>query len=333
MLRKNNFILSKRIEICLLLMLTFISSVVYSQGYYRPHPFLSPMWQIDGEYLPATQIKDSSVSNGFTGANFAMRVPIWKKKDWLDASGGKPFVAVLTHFGLSARQTQIDFFEPNQNLTVAKMGVSGVMAKGLRNLYLMQGFLSMPTSDFSIQLNHTRYHATGLWRHLYHNNRWWHTLGITYSPIFGKDYILPIVGAGVQLSNENQLQFTFPFNITYTHLFTKKLSVSMKINNFGGYNYFKSDSLNNSDWSIYRFNYKRGSVLLRYYTDRFVVFTMEGGVTSTANLEVNDAKFYQSPSIYVKVGFQIRFGARPPAAPILNFDPGESGFDPNYIVE
>jgi hypothetical protein len=60
---------------------------------------------------------------------------------------------------------------------------------------------------------------------------------------------------------------------------------------------------------------------------------MEGGVTSTANLEVNDAKFYQSPSLYVKVGFQIRFGARPPAAPILNFDPGESGFDPNYIVE
>lgn len=73
--------------------------------------------------------------------------------------------------------------------------------------------------------------------------------------------------------------------------------------------------------------------MLRYYTDRFVVFTLEGGITTTANLEVNDLKFYQIPSAYLKVGFQIRFGERPPAAPILNFDPGESGFDPNYIVE
>ena len=333
MLHKNNFIPLKVIGFIYLIIQTFISSPLNAQGYYRPHPFLSPMWQIEGEYLPASQIKDSTVSNGFTGANFAMRVPIWKKKDWLDASGGKPFVAVLSHFGVSARQTQIDFFEPNQNLTVSKFGVSGVMAKGLRNLYLMQGFVSMPTSNFSIQLNHIRFHATGLWRHLYHNNRWWHTLGLTYSPIFGKDYILPIAGAGVQLSNENQLQFTFPFNLTYTHLFTKKLSVSLKVNNFGGYNFFKTDSLNNNEWSIYRFNYKRGSVMLRYYTDRFVVFTLEGGITTTANLEVNDLKFYQIPSAYLKVGFQIRFGERPPAAPILNFDPGESGFDPNYIVE
>lgn len=332
MLHKNNFIPLKVIGFIYLIIQTFISSPLNAQGYYRPHPFLSPMWQIEGEYLPASQIKDSTVSNGFTGANFAMRVPIWKKKDWLDASGGKPFVAVLSHFGVSARQTQIDFFEPNQNLTISKFGVSGVMAKGLRNLYLMQGFMSMPTSDFSIQLKHIRFHATGLWRHLYHNNRWWHTLGLTYSPIFGKDYILPIAGAGVQLSNENQLQFTFPFNLTYTHLFTKKLSVSLKVNNFGGYNFFKSDSLN-YEWSIYRFNYKRGSFMLRYYTDRFVVFTLEGGVTTTANLAVNDLKFYQIPSAYLKVGFQIRFGERPPAAPILNFDPGESGFDPNYIVE
>lgn len=254
MLHKNNFIPFKLIGFPLLIILTFISSYLNAQGYYRPHPFLSPMWQIEGDYLPASQIKDSTVSNGYTGANFAMRIPIWKKKDWLDASGGKPFVAVLSHFGVSARQTQIDFFEPNQNLTVSKFGVSGVMAKGLRNLYLMQGFVSMPTTDFSMQLNHIRFHATGLWRHLYHNNRWWHTLGVTYSPIFGKDYILPIAGAGVQLSNENQLQFTFPFNITYTHLFTKKLSVSLKVNNFGGYNFFKSDSLNNNEWSIYRFN-------------------------------------------------------------------------------
>jgi hypothetical protein len=234
---------------------------------------------------------------------------------------------------LSARRTQINFFQPNQNLTVSKFGVSGVMAKGLRNLYLVQGFISMPTTNFSLQLNHLRYHGSVLWRHLYHNNRWWHTLGVTYSPVFGKDLLLPIVGAGIQLSNENQLQFTFPFNVTYTHLFTKKLSVSLKANNFGGYNFFKSDSVDNNNWSIYRFNYKRGSVMLRYYTDRFVVFTMEGGVTATGDLKVNDIPYQQRSSIYLKVGFQIRFGKRPPAAPILNFDPGESGYDPNYIVE
>ena len=73
--------------------------------------------------------------------------------------------------------------------------------------------------------------------------------------------------------------------------------------------------------------------MLRYYTDRFVVFTMEGGVTSTGDLKVNDIPYQQRSSIYLKVGFQIRFGKRPPAAPILNFDPGESGYDPNYIVE
>jgi hypothetical protein len=291
------------------------------------------MWQIEGDYLPATQINDTTLSNGFTGTNFSMRIPIWKKKDWLDASGGKPFIALLSHYGLSARRTQINFFQPNQNLTVSKFGVSGVMAKGLRNLYLVQGFISMPTTNFSLQLNHMRYHGSVLWRHLYHNNRWWHTLGVTYSPVFGKDLLLPIVGAGIQLSNENQLQFTFPFNVTYTHLFTKKLSVSLKANNFGGYNFFKSDSVDNNNWSIYRFNYKRASVMLRYYTDRFVVFTMEGGVTSTGDLKVNDIPYQQRSSIYLKVGFQIRFGKRPPAAPILNFDPGESGYDPNYIVE
>jgi hypothetical protein len=291
------------------------------------------MWQIEGDYLPATQINDTTLSNGYTGTNFSMRIPIWKKKDWLDATGGKPFIALLSHYGLSARRTQINFFQPNQNLTVSKFGVSGVMAKGLRNLYLVQGFVSMPTTNFSLQLNHMRYHGSVLWRHLYHNNRWWHTLGVTYSPVFGKDLLLPIVGAGIQLSNENQLQFTFPFNVTYTHLFTKKLSVSLKANNFGGYNFFKSDSVDNNNWSIYRFNYKRGSVMLRYYTDRFVVFTMEGGVTSTGDLKVNDIPYQQRSSIYLKVGFQIRFGKRPPAAPILNFDPGESGYDPNYIVE
>ena len=330
---KNNFILRKATCFLLLIIQTFISFTSRAQGYYRPHPFLSSMWQIDGEFLPATQIGDSTVSNGFTGGNFSMRVPIWKKKDWLDASGGKPFIAVLTHFGVSARQTQIDFFQPNQLFTTPKFGVSGVMAKGLRNLYLMQGFLSMPTSDFSVQINHLRYHGTALWRHLYHNNKWWHTLGLTYSPVFGKDYVLPIVGAGVQLSNENQLQFTFPFNVTYTHMFTRKFSLSFKINNSGGYNFFTSDSINNNDWSIYRYNYKRGSILIRYYTDRFVVFTLEGGATSWADLNINDQAYQQHPSFYVRMGFQIRFGSRPPVAPILNFDPGESGFDPNYIVE
>jgi len=112
MLHKNNFIPLNVIGFIYLIIQTFISSPLNAQGYYRPHPFLSPMWQIDGDYLPASQIKDSTVSNGYTGANFAMRIPIWKKKDWLDASGGKPFVAVLSHFGVSGRPRPTDFFEP-----------------------------------------------------------------------------------------------------------------------------------------------------------------------------------------------------------------------------
>ncbi|MFM7016430.1 MAG: hypothetical protein ACKOX3_08895 [Bacteroidota bacterium] len=330
---KNTFIPIKALLFCCIFLQTFISFPLNAQGYYRPHPFLSPMWQIESEYIPATQIGDTSMSNGYAGANFSMRIPIWKKKDWLDASGGKPFMALLTHYGASARRTQTDLFQPNQNLTVSKFGLTALMAKGLRNLYLMQGFASMPTTDFSVQLNHIRFHGTALWRHLYHNNRWWHTLGLTYSPVFSKDLLLPIVGAGVQLSNENQLQCTFPFNLTYTHLFSKKLSVSLKINNAGGYNYFKSDSIHAGNWNLYRFNYKRASVMLRYYTDRFVVFTLEGGATDWADLHVNETYYQQHPSFYVRIGFQIRFGSRPPAAPILNFDPGESGFDPNYLVE
>ena len=330
---KFNFIRNKIFINLLITVGIFFSCKSFGQGYYRPHPFLSPMWQIEGEYLPATQIGDTTLSNGFTGANFATRIPIWKKKDWLDANGGKPFIAILSHFGASYRRTTIDFFEPNQNFTNTKFGLTALMAKGLRNLYLAQGFASMPTCDFKFQPTHLRIHGTALWRHLYHNNRWWHTLGITYSPIMGKDKLLPIIGAGVQLSNENQLQFTFPFNLSYTHLVTKKLSVNLKVVNSGGYNFFNNENNIDKKFSEYNYNYKRGSVMLRYYTDRFVVFTLEGGATSWADLKVNDLSFQQHPSFYVRMGFQVRFGSRPPAAPILNFDPGESGFDPNYIVE
>ena len=33
------------------------------QGGYRPHPFLSPMWQADVEYLEPSQVEDTTMEN------------------------------------------------------------------------------------------------------------------------------------------------------------------------------------------------------------------------------------------------------------------------------
>jgi len=308
-------------------------SLLQAQSGYRPHPFLSPMWQADVEYLPATQIEDTSLSNGFTGANFTMRIPIWKKKDWLDANGGKPFFAVMSHVGASARMSQISFLDPDRLLTVGRASVTGLMAKGLRNLYVGQIGIALPTESFYFNPAYLCFNGSLIWRHLYHNNRWWHTLGIVYLPIQGRDLPLPVAGIGVKLSNENQLQLTFPFNLMYTHTFSRKFSLSGKLHNFGGYNYLKADTVHDVQPLAYRYNYRKLSLIARYYTDRFVVLTGEAGVTGKSNISLDDVDYHQASTFYLKFSIQVRFGERPTAAPILNFDPGDSGFDPNYIVE
>ena len=320
-------------SLLILLGLFIIRLPAFAQSGYRPHPFLSPMWQADVEYLPATQIIDTTLLNGFTGANFNIRIPLWKKKDWLDANGGKPFFAVISHLGATARMSQISFLDPDRLLTVGKASITGLMAKGLRNLYLGQIGIALPTESFHFNASYFRFNASLIWRHLYHNNRWWHTLGVAYLPIQGRDLPLPVAGIGFKLSNENQVQMTFPFNFMYTHTFSRQFNLSGKLHNFGGYNYLKADSAHDFQPLAYRYNYQKISLIARYYTDRFVVLTGEAGVTGKGKIFLNDVDYHQASSFYLKFSIQVRFGERPTAAPILNFDPGDSGFDPNYIVE
>jgi hypothetical protein len=304
-----------------------------SVAQYRPHPLLSSMWQTDTEYIPETQVVDTTLTNGFTGTSFGMRIPLYLGKDWLDANGGKPFYAVLLNAGASLKETRNSYLNPDRYLTVGKIGVTALMAKGLRNLYLIQVGAALPTEAFNFKLNYIRPNGALVWRHLYHNNKLWHTLGVTYSPIQGRDFPLPIAGFGAKLSNEDQIQFTFPFNAMYTHSFTRKFSVSAKLSNMGGYHYLKADTTYGGEPLPYRFNYRKLTAMARYYTDRFVVLTGEAGVTGRGRIQIADQKDRQLSSFYLRFIIQVRFGARPAAAPILNFDPGDSGFDPNYQVE
>ncbi len=317
-----------------LLLLSVINTA--SGQAYKPHPLLSPMWQADAEYYVPSQVEDTTLKHGYTGGGFTFRMPIYTGKDWLSAEGGHPFYAVLAQAKLLARQTQVDYLEPDRLLTVSSFSITGLMATGpssLRNLYLLQGTVSMPTEDFKLEMGHQSLHGALIWRHLYHNNKFWHTLGIIYSPVLGRDLILPVIGGGYKMGNDDYVQLTLPFNFAYTHLFSRKFSMSVKLNSQGGYNHIHADSTINDGSVLFRNRFSKVSLLARYYTDRNVVLVPEIGVTGKGRLAINDQKDTQLSSFYFKFSLQVRFGKRPAASPILNFDPGDSGFDPSYLVE
>lgn len=305
----------------------------FAQGFYRPHPLLSPMWQADVECLEPSQVGDTTMENGFTGASFCYRLPIYTGKDWLSADGGKPFYAVLAQIGATARQSQLDYIEPDRVLTMGRFAVTGLMAKGLRHMFMLNGSLQLPTESFSLNPAALRFNGSFIWRKLYHNNTLWHTLGIAYTNIMGKDLPLPVAGLGIKTGNDDQIQFTFPYNASYTHLFSKNFSLILRFQNMGGYHILKSDSIHQEDPLKYRFNLPRLGLVGRWYTHRHVVITPELGLMTGGKLRLDDIKTTQSPSLYFKFSMQVRFGNRPAAAPILNFDPGDSGFDPSYLVE
>lgn len=319
----------------LLLSLLLFHTSAKSQGAYgyKPHPFLSPMWQADVEYLAPSQVTDSSMENGFTGAAFTWRIPLYTGKDWLGADGGKPLFAVIGQFNASARQSQIDYIEPDRLLTQGRVGITGLMAPRLRNLYLLNLSLALPTESFRLRARGLRLNGALVWRKLYHNNRWWHTLGLTFTPVWGRDLLLPMAGIGIKLGNDDQLQFTYPFNAAYTHIFTRKMSLTFRIQNMGGYHFMQPDSLHDSDPLLYRFNHPRLGVLARFYTHRHVVLTPEIACAAFNRIEIDEKRSRQDPALYFRMSVQVRFGKRPPAAPILNFDPGDFGFDPTYLVE
>ncbi|MFM1745504.1 MAG: hypothetical protein RLZZ630_1441 [Bacteroidota bacterium] len=317
--------------ICIALVLCI--HLAHGQGGYKPHPLLSPMWQADVEYLDPSQVGDTTMENGFTGASFTYRLPLFTGKDWLSADGGKPFYAVLAQGSFHARQSQIDFIEPDRILTLGRVAVTGLMAKGLRHLYLANLSLSLPSESFSFNPTRLRIHGSLIWRRLYHNNRVWHTLGVTYTPITGKDLPLPVAGVGVKLGNDDQVQFTFPFNASYTHIFSRKFSLSARLQNMGGYHLLNEDTIHSEDPLVYRFRFPRAGLVARWYTHRHVLLTPEIGLTAFNRVGLDGLKYDQTPAPYFKFSIQVRFGVRPSAAPILDFDPGDSGFDPAYLVE
>ncbi|MBK9636333.1 MAG: hypothetical protein IPO63_00355 [Bacteroidetes bacterium] len=317
----------------LLLLMILVSMFSFGQGGYKPHALLSPMWQVDEEYLEPSEVKDTTMENGHAATGFSFRFPLYLGKDWLSADGGKPYFAVLLHGGATGKISQLDFLEPDRILTMGRLGITALMAKGLRNLYLIQFSTSLPSESFNFKLNYLRFHGALVWRKLYHNNTWWHTLGVMYTPVMGRDLPLPLLGFGIKLGNDDQVQMTFPFNAMYTHVFSKKISLSAKIQNTGGYHYLKPDSIYQDEPLLYRFQYYRVGVLARYYTTRHVVITPEVGMTTSGSLQIDDYKAKQVATPYLRISLQVRFGKRPPVAPILNFDPGDSGFDPAYLVE
>jgi len=333
MLQILAFYRNERMKLFMIVIALLISTHVQAQGGYKPHALLSPMWQADTEYLEPSEVKDTTMENGHAVTGFSFRFPLYLGKDWLSADGGEPFFAVLLNAGATAKVSQLDFLEPDRLLTVGRIGVTGLMAKGLRNLYLVQFSTSLPTESFHFELSQMRFHGAFVWRKLYHNNTWWHTLGVIYTPVMGKDLPLPMLGFGIKLGNDDQVQMTFPFNAMYTHIFNKRFSLSAKVQNTGGYHYLKADSIYQEQPLLFRFQYYRAGVLARFYTTRHVVITPEAGITATGKLQIDDYKAKQVLSPYLRISIQVRFGKRPPVAPILNFDPGDSGFDPAYIVE
>ena len=311
--------------------LLLLSGITSAQEY-KPHPLLSPMWQAETEYFTPSQIEDSTQKNGFTGGAFNLRFPIYRGKDWLDAAGGHPYFAFIANTGVNARQSQINYIEPDRLLTNYKLGITGLMATGpssLRNLYMLQVTTSSPAQDFRLA---PRFHGALIWRRLYHDNRLWHTIGITYTPVFGRDLPMPVIGAGYKINKENQVQFTFPFNFVYTYLLSRQLSISGRLINSGGYYRLQEDIRQEEDY-FYRYNYLRAALAVRYITDLNVVWTPEIGLTNKAHVQLDDTKNRQLSAIYFRLGMQVRFGKRPAASPIMNFDPGDSGFDPSYLVE
>ncbi len=329
----HHFLCFAKILFCGLSLLAILSPPLHAQGGYKPHPFLSPGWQVEMEYLEPSQVKDTSMENGFAGGSFSFRLPLYTGKDWLSADGGKPFFAILAQGSAAYRISQLDFLEPDRILTLGRAGVTGLMAKGLRNLFMLNLNVSLPSESFAFKPSYLRPGGALVWRKLYHNNTWWHTLGILYSPISGRDLPLPLAGVGVKLGNDDQLQFTFPFNLSYTHIFSRKFSLMARIQNLGGYHYLKADSIYREEPLVYRFRYQRIGLVGRFYTDRHVVITPEIAFVGRGRLSIADYNAGQRPTFFFRISVQVRFGNRPAAAPILNFDPGDSGFDPAYLVE
>lgn len=70
-----------------------------------------------------------------------------------------------------------------------------------------------------------------------------------------------MAGLGFKMGNDDQLQFTFPFNVAYTHKFNRYFSLTARMQNMGGYHYLKADSTYQQEPNIYRFRYPRVGIM------------------------------------------------------------------------
>lgn len=317
--------------ICYLL---FKPMQIAAQSFPGPQPLLSPSIHAGILHHVATQVGDSTVKYGFDEASFGFKFPLYTGKDWLDATNGKPFFAVLFNSQGSVKQTSGDFFFKNKQLLRADAGAAALLAVGLRNLYLVSFKTLLMEVIAAIQPTRLRYSGNAFWRHR-KNDQFNFTLGLSYSYVYGRNIFLPILGIGYHFTKEDVVNVVLPFNIHYTHLFDRRFSLSVFLKPNGGAYYLQhqlNDSVMITDVLFRQRNFQIGTSLT-YKSFTHIVLIPEIGIAGKTHLTLDDYTSTTQPSVYVKLGIRYRFGKRATAAPILNFDPGNFGIEENNYLE
>lgn len=321
-------------QLLLISVLMLLCSKATAQSYPGPQPLLSPSVNAGVLHRVATQVGDSTVKYGFDEASFGFKFPLYTGKDWLSADGNKPFFAVLFNTQGAVKQTSGDFFFKNKQLLRANAGASALLAVGLRNLY-MASFQTGLTEDLeAINTSRLRYSGNAFWRHR-SNDQFNYTLGLSYSYVYGRNFFLPILGVGYHFTKEDLVNVVLPFNIHYTHTFSRRLALSVFVKPEGGsyyVNYPVNDSLKIVDVLFRQRSFQLGTSL-RYSAYSHVILIPEIGIAGKTRISLDDFKTTAQPALYFKLSFRYRFGERATAAPILNFDPGTFGMEENDYRE
>lgn len=315
----------------LFFLLFVIHTSVLGQAY-KLHPLLSPLLQTSAEYLAPSEVREEGREHGFTRYDCQLHFPLYIGKDWLRAEGETPLFAVLAGAGASLLVSQGQYLDPDRALTKPVAGITALAAYGKRNLYLLQAGCNLPTEKFNVEPLYLRYSGTVMWRHL-HRNGWWHSLGITYTPVYGNEKILPLLGIGKSLGRNDQLQACFPYSLSYSHRFNESLVIQAQLIQEGFHYLLNPAPSGAEDYPIYRQWQSRIGLTMRWYSYRHLILLPEIGIALPSNLKTDDIRSEQISTAYARVTLQYRFGNRPAAAPILDFDPGLNAFTPNYIGE
>jgi len=309
-------------------------SFAMGQSYPGPQPLLSPSINGSMQHSIATQVGDSTVKYGFDEASLGFKFPLYTGKDWMSAGGNKPLFAVLMNSQGSVKQTSGDFFFKNKQLLRANAGASALLAVGLRNLYMVSVQTGLAEDLTSINPTRLRFSGNAFWRHRNHD-QFNYTLGVSYSYVYGRNVLLPILGFGYHFTKADFVNVVLPFNIHYTHRFDRRVSLSAFLKPDGGsyyLNYQLNDSVKIADVVFRQRSFHLG-VSLNYKTFSHFIFIPEIGLANKTRFAIDEYKTTSPPSLYFKLGLRYRFGKRATAAPILNFDPGDFGIEQNDYRE